>query len=54
MEIIILSVALKTVVDSLKLESLSENVKMLALHDAADVIADEVYKLAIEYRNKKN
>jgi hypothetical protein len=41
------------VVDDEKLKSLSENVKMLALHNSADVIAEEVYKLAIEYKNRQ-
>jgi UDP-N-acetylglucosamine--N-acetylmuramyl-(pentapeptide) pyrophosphoryl-undecaprenol N-acetylglucosamine transferase len=50
----LIDVALKTVVDDLKLESLSGNVKALAFHNSADVIAAEVYKLAWEYRNKKN
>ncbi len=45
--------ALKVVTDKQKLASLSENVKKLAFKDSADVIAEEVYKLAMEYRNKK-
>ena len=44
--------ALKVVADEKKLASLSDNVKKLAFKDSADVIADEVYKLAVEYRNK--
>lgn len=44
--------ALKVVSDEKKLASLSDNVKKLAFKDSADVIADEVYKLAVEYRNK--
>lgn len=44
--------ALKVVADEKKLTSLSDNVKKLAFKDSADVIADEVYKLAVEYRNK--
>ena len=44
--------ALKVVADEKKLASLSYNVKKLAFKDSADVIADEVYKLAVEYRNK--
>jgi hypothetical protein len=27
---------------------------MMAFHNAADVIAEEVYKLAVEYKNKQN
>ncbi|MBR6974950.1 MAG: undecaprenyldiphospho-muramoylpentapeptide beta-N-acetylglucosaminyltransferase [Bacteroidaceae bacterium] len=50
----LIGVALKTVMDDLKLDSLSGNVKMMAFHNAADVIAEEVYKLAVEYKNKKN
>jgi UDP-N-acetylglucosamine--N-acetylmuramyl-(pentapeptide) pyrophosphoryl-undecaprenol N-acetylglucosamine transferase len=50
----LIKVALKTVRDDLKLDSLSGNVKMMALHNAADVIAEEVYKLAVEYKNKQN
>ena len=50
----LINVALNTVMDDIKLESLSGNVKMLALHNAADVIAEEVYKLAAEYKNKRN
>jgi UDP-N-acetylglucosamine--N-acetylmuramyl-(pentapeptide) pyrophosphoryl-undecaprenol N-acetylglucosamine transferase len=49
----LIDIALKTVVDDEKLKSLSENVKMLALHNSADVIAEEVYKLAIEYKNRQ-
>ena len=49
----LIAVALETVADNLKLESLSGNVKMLALHNSADVIAEEVYKLAVEYKNKQ-
>ncbi len=50
----LIGVALKTVMDDLKLDSLSGNVKMMAFHNAADVIAEEVYKLAVEYKNKQN
>ena len=50
----LISVALMAVNDDMKLESLSGNVKMLALHGSADVIAEEVYKLAVEYKNKQN
>jgi UDP-N-acetylglucosamine--N-acetylmuramyl-(pentapeptide) pyrophosphoryl-undecaprenol N-acetylglucosamine transferase len=49
----LIDIALKTVADDAKLASLSENVKLLAFHDSADVIALEVWKLAEEYKNKK-
>ena len=49
----LVKVALETVADDKKLVSLSENAKKLALHGSADVIAEEVYKLAMEYANKQ-
>lgn len=48
----LISIALETVSDDKKLASLSENVKKLAFHNSADMIAEEVYKLAREYHNK--
>ncbi len=42
----LIRIALDTINDDSKLASLSENVKKLAFHDSADVIAEEVYKLA--------
>lgn len=48
----LVGIALATVNDDKKLASLSENVKKLAFHNSADVIAEEVYKLAKEYANK--
>ncbi len=42
----LLDTALKTVNDEAKLASLSENIKKLGLKNSADVIADEVIKLA--------
>ena len=42
----LLELAVKTVNDTAKLESLSENVKKLALPNSAEVIANEVIKLA--------
>lgn len=48
----LIGIALNTVNDDAKLASLSENVKKLAFHNSADVIAEEVYKLAKEYANK--
>ena len=47
----LISIALDTVSDDKKLASLSENVKKLAFHNSADIIAEEVYKLAMEYHN---
>jgi UDP-N-acetylglucosamine--N-acetylmuramyl-(pentapeptide) pyrophosphoryl-undecaprenol N-acetylglucosamine transferase len=49
----LITTVLRTIEDDAKLASLSENVKKLAFHNSADVIAEEVYKLAIEYKNKK-
>ncbi len=42
----VVRLALETVADNKKLESLSKNVLTLALPDSADIIADEVIKLA--------
>ena len=42
----LLDTALKTVNDEAKLASLSENIKKLGLKNSADIIADEVIKLA--------
>ena len=42
----VISLALKTVQDTAKLRSLSENILKLALPNSADIIADEVIKLA--------
>lgn len=50
----LIGTALATVVDDAKLVSLSQNVKKLAFHDSADVIAEEVYKLAVEYKKKQD
>lgn len=50
----LIGTALATVVDDAKLASLSQNVKKLAFHDSADVIAEEVYKLAVEYKKKQD
>ncbi len=43
---VLISTALATVVDDAKLKSLSENVLKLAFHNSADIIAEEVWKLA--------
>ena len=42
----LLQLAIKTVKDSSRLKSLSENIKKLGLKDSAKIIADEVIKLA--------
>jgi len=42
----LLPLAIKTATDEARLQSLSENVKKLALPDSANIIADEVIKLA--------
>lgn len=42
----VISLALKTVQDTAKLRSLSENILKLALPNSADIIADEVIRLA--------
>ncbi len=42
----LLQTALDTVADDAKLKSLSENIKKMGLKDSADIIADEVVKLA--------
>ncbi len=48
----LLPLAIKTVNDSAKLASLSKNIAKLALRDSANVIANEVFKLATTYSNK--
>ncbi len=48
----LLPLAIKTVNDSDKLTSLSKNIAKLALRDSANVIANEVFKLATTYSNK--
>ena len=48
----LISLAIETVKDDERLAALSANVKMLAFFDSADVIAEEVYKLAVEYKNQ--
>lgn len=49
----LIGITLDTIADDAKLSSLSENVKKQAFHNSADVIAEEVYKLAVEYKKKK-
>ena len=48
----LLPLAIKTVNNSDKLTSLSKNIAKLALRDSANVIANEVFKLATTYSNK--
>lgn len=47
---------IKTAIESISnkklLESLSMNISSMAFYNAADIIADEVYKLAISYKTK--
>lgn len=43
---VLVDIALNTVKDDAKLKSLSENVLKLAFHNSADIIAEEVFKLA--------
>lgn len=47
-----LKIATETVNNTEKLASLSANIKKLALPDAANTIADEVIKLAEDYRER--
>lgn len=46
----LLDTAIKTVNNPEELDELSENISRLALKDSADIIANEVYKLAVDYR----
>ena len=48
----LIPLALDTVKDDAKLSALSENILTLAFHHSAEVIADEVIRLAKEYANK--
>ena len=48
----LLQLAIETVMRPEKLESLSQHIAQLAFADSANVIAEEVYKLAVEYRDK--
>lgn len=50
----LIGIALENVKDDARLASLSINVKKLAFDNSANMIAEEVVKLANEYRNKKN
>lgn len=44
----LIDIAIGAVNNDSKLKSLSENVRKLALHNSADIIAEEVYKLAMK------
>ncbi|MDO4738698.1 MAG: undecaprenyldiphospho-muramoylpentapeptide beta-N-acetylglucosaminyltransferase [Bacteroidales bacterium] len=46
--------ALETVTNDERLLSLSENVKKLAFLNSSDIIAEEVYKLVVEYKKRNN
>ena len=48
----VISLALKTVADDVRLAALGANIKKLALPDSADVIADEVVRLACSKSKK--
>ena len=48
----LIPLALDTVKDGAKLATLSKNILTLAFHHSAEVIADEVIRLAKEYANK--
>lgn len=50
----LLKLALETVAQPERLKALSTNIAKLAYEHSADIIAEEVYKLAVAYRNKKN
>ena len=49
----LIGLAINTVADSDKLLLLGENAGKMAFHNSADIIAEEVYKLAMEYLSKK-
>jgi UDP-N-acetylglucosamine--N-acetylmuramyl-(pentapeptide) pyrophosphoryl-undecaprenol N-acetylglucosamine transferase len=48
-----MALAMETVQNAQTLQQLSTNIRTMAFEHSADVIADEVYKLAIQYRDKK-
>ena len=49
----LIALALATVADESRLDRLSRNIKKLAFADSADRSADEGYKLAVAYRERK-
>jgi UDP-N-acetylglucosamine--N-acetylmuramyl-(pentapeptide) pyrophosphoryl-undecaprenol N-acetylglucosamine transferase len=48
-----MELAMDTVRNTNALQLLSDNIRKMAFENSADIIADEVYKLAIQYRDKK-
>jgi len=49
----LIPLALETVKDGAKLAQLSVNIRKLAFHNSAEVIADEVIALAMKYKAEK-
>jgi UDP-N-acetylglucosamine--N-acetylmuramyl-(pentapeptide) pyrophosphoryl-undecaprenol N-acetylglucosamine transferase len=49
----LMELAMDTVRNTNALQLLSDNIRKMAFENSADIIADEVYKLAIQYRDKK-
>lgn len=49
----LIPLALKTCQDEQLLANLSENIQKLSFKDSANVIAEQVYQLAVSYRDKK-
>ena len=49
----LIGITLEAIADDTKLSALSKNVMKQAFHNSADVIAEEVYKLAVEHKKKK-
>lgn len=49
----LIPLALEAVTDETRLAELSKNIKTLAFTDSADKIAEEVYKLAMTYSERK-
>lgn len=49
----LIPLALQTCQDEPLLKSLSENIRKLSFKDSANVIAEQVYQLAVSYRDKK-
>lgn len=51
---VLMDLAIRTVQNEGELAALSKNIKKMAFTDSADRIAEEVYRLAVAYREKKN
>ncbi|MEG1580711.1 MAG: undecaprenyldiphospho-muramoylpentapeptide beta-N-acetylglucosaminyltransferase [Bacteroidaceae bacterium] len=51
-KMMLIPIAINTAEQPEKLDEMSQNIKKLAHPNAAEVIADEVYKLAVSYRDK--